>query len=212
MKAEEQISPETFSVELRACGAETEFQKDVAALGIEDMVHFLPALPYRAAYRTPRTATLFCCYRLNVAITRSRPRPTNILRLHKPILALTTAGGDTAGLLNEAGGATIVDLADEDAIYDALPNFLQQVRAATHPLPTVAKTKLLSRRSQAERLAACLREAVAGLSRPDRSLKLASAPSGKNLNGNLIVSAMEDHPRASFIGKSAGIRHIRFDG
>ena len=163
LKAEEQISSESLSVELRACGAETEFQKDVAALGIEDIVHFLPALPYRAALQDAADSDALLLLQAECCDHQIPAKAYEYLRLRKPILALATAGGDTAGLLNETGGATIVDLADENAIHDAMPNFLQQVRAAIHPLPTVAKTKLLSRRSQAERLAACLREAVAGL-------------------------------------------------
>jgi len=41
-------------------------------------------------------------------------------RLGKPILALTTHTGDTAALLREVGGATIVNLASEDEIREGL--------------------------------------------------------------------------------------------
>ena len=64
--------------------------------------------------------------------------------------------GDTAGLLQQAGGATIVDLADEDAIYEALPQFLQKVRTGTHPRSCPEQVSLFSRRSQAQQLADAL--------------------------------------------------------
>jgi hypothetical protein len=66
-------------------------------------------------------------------------------------------------LLNQAGGGTIVDLADEDAICQALPNFVRQVREGTHPLPSIAECRVFSRRNQAERLAHCLRDVVESL-------------------------------------------------
>jgi hypothetical protein len=78
------------------------------------------------------------------------------LRLNKPVLALTTMTGDTAALLQEVGGATIVDLADEYAIYDAFPTFLGRIRGGTHPLPCSAQVSSYSRRAQSERLAEIL--------------------------------------------------------
>jgi hypothetical protein len=80
------------------------------------------------------------------------------LRLRKPLFALTSYSGDTAALLREAGGSTIVNLADQNEIYQALPSFLRAVRAATHPLPHSEKVQQYARRSQAQMLAACLND------------------------------------------------------
>jgi glycosyltransferase involved in cell wall biosynthesis len=168
LKAEGQIAPETLSVDLRACGAEADFQKAVDALGISDLVHFLPALPYHAALQDAADSDTLLLLQAECCDHQIPAKAYEYLRLHKPILALTTAAGDTAGLLHEVGGATVVDLADEDAIHDALPNFLQQLRAGTHPLPSPSKCQFLSRRNQAERLAACLRE-ITGSSESVRS-------------------------------------------
>jgi hypothetical protein len=82
------------------------------------------------------------------------------LRLGKPILALTTHSGDTARVLNECGGATIVDIADEEMIYRSLPGFLSRVRAGSHPLPEMSRVAKYSRQSQAEELAICLSAAA----------------------------------------------------
>jgi hypothetical protein len=78
------------------------------------------------------------------------------LRIGKPILALTDARGDTAGLLRETGGATVVDLSDEEAIVQSFMVFLEQVRYGSHPLPDTDKVKQLSRQAQTRRLANCL--------------------------------------------------------
>ncbi len=161
LKSEGKISEKTFCIDLRACGLETEFRKDVDELGIADLIHFLPALPYRDALRDAANSDALLLMQAECCDHQVPAKAYEYLRLNKPILALTTMVGDTAALLNEAGGATIVDLADENAICEALPNFLQQVCAGTHPLPSAATVKSFSRRSQADRLAHCLQEVLA---------------------------------------------------
>jgi glycosyltransferase involved in cell wall biosynthesis len=78
------------------------------------------------------------------------------LRLQKPILALTTTTGDTGRLLMESGGATIIDLMDEEALYRALPPFFEALRTRRHPLPDPEKIGRHGRRYQAGLLADCL--------------------------------------------------------
>lgn len=160
LKAEGKISAADLSVELRACGAEAEFQKDVAALGIDDLVHFLPPLPYRDSLQDGADADALLLLQAECCDHQVPAKAYEYLRLNKPVLALTTMSGDTAALLQQAGGASIVDLADEDAIYHALPKFLRQVSDGTHPLPCSKLVSSFSRRSQAEQLASALRPIV----------------------------------------------------
>lgn len=156
LKAKGHISSDTLAIDLRACGAEAEFQKDVEELGIQDLVHFLPALPYRASLQDAAEADCLLLLQAACCDHQIPAKAYEYLRQNKPILALTTRSGDTAGLLNEAGGATIVDIADETAIHAALPKFLAEVRAGTHPLPLPARYRSYSRRAQAGRLADCM--------------------------------------------------------
>jgi len=162
LKLEGQISAETLSIDLRASGNEAEFQKHVNELGIQDIVHFLPALPYRASLQDTADADALLLLQGECCDHQVPAKIYEYLRMEKPILALTTEKGDTGSLLIEARGATIIDLADENAIHDSLPEFLRQVRAGTHPLPAVAKSRSYSRRSQTETLAKYLDEIVAG--------------------------------------------------
>jgi len=154
LKAEGRISAETLSVDLRACGAEAEFQKEIERLGIEDLVRFLPALPYRASLQDAAEANSLLLLQAACCDHQIPAKTYEYLRLRKPILALTTHNGDTAGLLDDVGGATIVDIADEKAIYSALPRFLNSVRNRSHPLPR--NSDEYSRHSQVRRLADCL--------------------------------------------------------
>jgi glycosyltransferase involved in cell wall biosynthesis len=156
LKAEAKISAADLSVELRACGAEAEFEKDVAALGIDDLVHFLPPLPYRASLQDGADADALLLLQAECCDHQVPAKAYEYFRLNKPVLALTTMSGDTAALLQEVGGATIADLGDEAAIYDALPTFLRQVRAGSHPLPCLTRVRSYSRRNQAKQLADAL--------------------------------------------------------
>jgi glycosyltransferase involved in cell wall biosynthesis len=153
LKAEGEISSDTLSIDLRACGSEAEYQKDAEELGIQDLVHFLPRLPYHDSLQDAAEADGLLLLQAACCDHQIPAKAYEYLRLNKPILALTTLTGDTARLLNEAGGATIVDVADENAIHAVLPEFLLQVRAGTHPLPLSAKYRSYSRQVQAERLA-----------------------------------------------------------
>jgi glycosyltransferase involved in cell wall biosynthesis len=159
LKAEGQISSEILSVDLRACGSEAEYQKDLEGLGIQDLVHFLPHLPYRDSLQDAAEADCLLLLQAACCDHQIPAKAYEYLRLNKPILALTTHTGDTARLLNEAEGATIVDIADESAICAALPNFLHSVRSRTHPLPRA--TDAYSRRSQAGQLVECMGGVIA---------------------------------------------------
>jgi glycosyltransferase involved in cell wall biosynthesis len=159
LKAEGRISVDTLSVDLRACGSEAEYQRETEALEIQDIVHFLPHLPYRESLQDAANADAVLLLQAACCDHQIPAKAYEYLRLNKPILALTTHTGDTATLLNEAGGATIVDIADESAICSALPAFLKSVRSGIHPLPRA--TDAYSRRSQAARLADCMSAVIA---------------------------------------------------
>ncbi len=156
LKAAGKISNETLSLELRAAGNESEFKKHLDELGIDDIVHFLPALPYRLSLQDAAEADALLVLQGACCDHQIPAKVYEYLRMGKPILALTTEAGDTAGLLREAGGASVIDLADETAIHQKLPEFLSEVRAGIHPIPAPAKSRLYSRRSQTERLSQCL--------------------------------------------------------
>jgi glycosyltransferase involved in cell wall biosynthesis len=161
LKSENKVSAETLSVELRACGSEEQFQREVADLHIADLVHFLPALPYRQALQDAADADALLLLQAACCDHQIPAKAYEYLRLGRPILGLTTHSGDTGTLLLQSGGSTVVDIADEEAIYRALPEFLQRVRTGVHPTTSEEVARQFSRRSQAERLASCLQSICA---------------------------------------------------
>ncbi len=160
LKKEQRISASWFSVDLRACGETERYRGTVAQLGIQDLVHFPPALPYRQALEDSSQSDILLLLQ-GASCDHQIPAKTyEYLRLRKPILALTSTSGDTAAVLNECGGATIADMADEEAIYRVLPNVLAAVRTGTHPLPRMEVVSKYSRQNQVRELARCLSAAI----------------------------------------------------
>lgn len=150
----------SLRVDLRAPGSEDDYRALIAELGLGEIVRLLPALPYRQALEE--------CARADGLLLMQGPscnhqipaKAYEYLRLRRPILALTSHEGDTAALLRDTGGATIVDLMDEGALRRALPDFLAAVRAGRHPAVTDVRVRTFARHDQAQQLAACLDEAL----------------------------------------------------
>ena len=158
LKRERQLDASQLQIELRASGSEELYSKMISELDISDIVKLLPPLPYRASLGEAAEADALLLLQ-GASCSRQIPaKAYEYLRLRKPILALTNDDGDTAHLLRETGGATIVPLEDESAIVRTLPNFLRSLRQANHPLPEEAQVRRYSRSQQAADLARCLDE------------------------------------------------------
>ena len=148
-------------IELRASGYESTYAQMVREEGIEGLVRLLPLLPYREALQDSASADGLLLFQAACCNHQIPAKIFEYLRLRRPILALTSPNGDTAALLRESGGATIVDLADWRAIYRALPGFLQSAERGIHPLPRRECAEKYSRQSQAELMARLLDAVVA---------------------------------------------------
>jgi glycosyltransferase involved in cell wall biosynthesis len=158
LKKEGRADASALKVGLRASGAEDYHARMIRECDIEDLVQLLPALSYREALQEAANADALLLFQGSSCNHQIPAKAYEYLRLRKPILALTTEIGDTAAILRENGGATIVDLADEEAIYQAVPAFLNSARQGRHPLPDPTKFRQYSRRNQAQELAKCLLE------------------------------------------------------
>ncbi len=160
LKSDGLVNPASLRICLRAPGSEDVYAKIIRQEEIETLVEILPPLPYRQGLREAANADGLLLFQGACCDHQIPAKTYEYLRLGKPILALTSETGDTAALLRENGGATIVDLADEDAIYRTVPAFVRSVQQQVHSLPDAGKARRYSRRSQTEELAKCLSEAV----------------------------------------------------
>jgi len=147
-------------IELRASGSEDYYAQILKEVGIEDLVYLLEALPYQEALHEAAEADGLLLFQAANCDHQIPAKAYEYLRIGRPILALTSNAGDTAALLRETGGATIADLSDEEAIFRALPDFLDAVRSSAHPAPNVEAVQRYSRKNQARVLAQSLTIAV----------------------------------------------------
>jgi glycosyltransferase involved in cell wall biosynthesis len=153
LKREGRISTLDLKIVLRAAGSEDFFQKALRKLEIEDIVVLMPHVPYAQALQECTDSNGLLLFQAASCDHQIPAKAYEYLRLGKAIFALTTHTGDTALLLNEVGGATIAELADEEDIYRRFPLFLAALRSGTHPLPRRENIQRYTRRNQAALLA-----------------------------------------------------------
>lgn len=158
LRRDRKLDAGRVQIELRASGYESSYEPMIRAEGIEDLVHLLPPLPYRDALENSANADGLLLFQAACCDHQIPAKVFEYLRLAKPILALTSDSGDTAALLRQTGGATIVDSADWQAIYRALPEFLRAVETRSHPQPERSLVEHYSRKGQAGALAQLLNE------------------------------------------------------
>ena len=156
LKKENRIDSIKLKVDLRASGSESYYSEIIRDLGIDDIVHLLPSLPYREAIKDCGNADGLLLLQAASCNHLIPARVYEYLRLRKPILALTANRSETAMLLEETGGATCVDLSNEEAIFLKFSEFLSAVREGKHPLPDPHKIRNYARGNQARDLVRCL--------------------------------------------------------
>jgi hypothetical protein len=154
------IDSSILRVDLRASGSEAYFEALISDLKITDIVHLLPSISYRAALEDCSKSNGLLLFQAASCNHQIPAKVYEYLRLGKPILALTPKDGDTGSLLTETGGATIIDLNDEEGIYQAIPTFLKSLRHEGHSLPSREQVSKFSREYQASELSTCLNQVI----------------------------------------------------
>lgn len=158
LRSEGRLGSHGLRIVFRNPSSEAFYGLALNELGIADIVALLPQVPHREALQECADADGLLLFQAANCDHQIPAKAYEYLRLRKPVFALTTYTGETAVLLEEVGGATIANLAEEEEIYRVFPAFLEAVRTRTHALADPAKIARYARRSQAESLAACLSE------------------------------------------------------
>ncbi|MBI2216463.1 MAG: glycosyltransferase [Candidatus Rokubacteria bacterium] len=156
------LAAQGLMVDLRAPGSDAHYAAVLQGLGIDDVVRLLPPVPHPAALADCAEADALLLMQGPSCNHQIPAKAYEYLRVGRPILALTPAEGDTARLLAETGGSTVVDIDDVDAMGQALPRFLDSVRQGTHPLPDAGCVRRYERARQARNLAACFDRLLEG--------------------------------------------------
>lgn len=165
LKSEGVVSKDTLQIVFRAPGSENFFRQLIAQNNIADTVHLEPHVPYQQSLQECADADALLLFQAANCDHQIPAKAYEYLRVGRPILGLTSRTGDTAALLNEVGGATIIDLAEAGEIHRQLPIFLAAIRSGTHTLADRAKLARYTRENQAADLAQCLRNLQRGPAR-----------------------------------------------
>lgn len=119
---------------------------------VEDMVEVLPPVPYREALVEMLRADGLLVLQAANCNEQVPAKLYEYLRARRPIVALTDAAGDTAGVLHRAGVVDIAPLDEEHAICGLLGRFAQGQRegmraqeAAVDGASRLARTEMLGR-------------------------------------------------------------------
>jgi hypothetical protein len=150
------LSADKIQIVFRAPGSEDLYRSLLAQRDIADLIILEPHMPYRQALQECADADGLLLFQAGDCDKQIPAKAYEYLRIGKPILGLTTHTGDTAALLRETGGATIVNLVSEDEIYEGLSAFVDALRVGTHPVPDRAKIQRYTRQAQAGQLARVL--------------------------------------------------------
>jgi glycosyltransferase involved in cell wall biosynthesis len=126
--------------------------------GIEDMVEIVPALPYREALAEMLGADGLLVLQAANCNEQIPAKLYEYLRAARPVLALTDAAGDTAGLMRAAGIDTVAPLDDSAQIARALLRFLALARSGRAPLAAPGFVAAQARAARTVQLAALLDE------------------------------------------------------
>jgi len=156
LKSEGRISKNNLQIAFRAPGSENLYHSMLDEYQIADIVQLQPHISYQQSLQECADADGLLLFQAANCDHQIPAKAYEYLRVQRPVFALTTQTGDTAQLLNETGGATIVDLASTSEIHSALPLFLEATRAGTHPLANRARLERYARHNQAKDLARCL--------------------------------------------------------
>jgi glycosyltransferase involved in cell wall biosynthesis len=156
LKSEGRVNKDNLQIAFRAPGSENLFRDIIRDQNIADIVQLQPHVPYHQSLQECADADALLLFQAANCDHQIPAKAYEYLRVARPLLALTTPSGDTAALLNQTGGATIIDLASASDIHRALPPFLDAIRAATHPVADRSKLARYARQNQARDLAQCL--------------------------------------------------------
>jgi glycosyltransferase involved in cell wall biosynthesis len=156
LKSEGRISKENLQIAFRAPGSENLYRTILDEMNVADIVQLQPHIPYLQSLQECADADALLLFQAANCDHQIPAKAYEYLRVQRPVFALTTQTGDTANLLNETGGATIVDLASADDIHRAFPPFLDAIRAGKHPVVDRSRLERYARHNQARDLAACL--------------------------------------------------------
>src|SRR5690606_27338998 len=137
----------------RAAAHEGLLRSLAAEEDVEDMVEIAPSIPYPEAIAEMLIADGLLVLQADNCNEQIPAKLYEYLRAGRPILGLATPEGDTGRKLREVGYPDVVPLESLELVREAIPRFLQALRARHAFQPPADAIERYSRRSLTGRLA-----------------------------------------------------------
>jgi glycosyltransferase involved in cell wall biosynthesis len=156
LRQEGVLSAQAVQFNFRASGYEEVYQSQIQTLGIGDLVHLLPAIPYHRALAEMAASDAFLLFQARDCNDQIPAKLYEYLYSGRPILGLTDPIGETARTMIALGSDRIAPLDDKARIKELLPQFIEQVRAQQAPTPSRRQIMPFSREQLTHSLAKLL--------------------------------------------------------
>lgn len=160
LKAAGTLTEDDVTIVLRASGSEPLYMEEIRRRGLERMITLAPPISNREALLEQADADALLLFQ---GVQYDRQIPAKVyeyLRIGRPVFALVSESGDTAALLHDTGGATLVPPDDVSGIERGFPEFIQALRDQRAPVANASVVQRYSRRHGAVLLAGLLDEVV----------------------------------------------------
>ncbi len=142
-----------FKLRFRAAVHEQLLRDLAISNNVQDLIEILPPTAYGQALQEMLQADALLLMQGAGCNQQTPAKVYEYMRCAKPILGLTDREGDTGALLDNIGIHSIARLDSPEEIERLLPDFIDQVCAATAELPDHGIVQSASRRSRTEALA-----------------------------------------------------------
>lgn len=152
------VTPDTFRLRFRAAVHNSELSQIAKQAGAAAFVELLPPLGYREALQEMLRADGLLVLQSAGCNAQVPAKLYEYLRANRPILCLSDAEGDTAGILRKAGMHSIAALDDSAAIEIALEQLLGEIRVGRAALPLASAVRSASRHHRSLELASLLQQ------------------------------------------------------
>lgn len=161
LKAAGRLTPDNFSLKLRAPVHDDLMIRMAQTHGIKDLVEIAKPIGYREALSEMLRADALLVLQASNCNDQIPAKVYEYLRSGRPTLCLSDPAGDTAGVVRQAGLDAIAPLDSLDAIEHTLMRFVDQVRNGTAGQASVDFVRQASRRGRTAALARMLSDAGA---------------------------------------------------
>ncbi len=153
-----ELSPGRVRIMLRATGHDAHHGRLIAEHGVESIVQLGEALPYQEALREMMQSHGLLLFQADNCNQQIPAKLYEYVRAARPVYAMTSRHGDTAGELRNVGFEDISPLDDQAAIAKGFMEFVRKIEGGKAFVPDAETIRHFDRRTRTAEFAQLLNE------------------------------------------------------